>query len=210
MRCPEYIKVVIALWDEGLEMKATEYRPVAMTPGRCQKAMGVCVWQRPEHAAAGGGIVCASPDLKPALWSMDEPAMSYFMQECPACKHKWVFSHRNKFCKNKACSNKRPWSLLTVDRCRYYVRTPAQKGDMRAAKRKAVAYSADRIRAQHKGPRPAVYAELRACMVELAASQHGFELGARAYVRLAAIASRRAEQRHGRIARATAELRRAA
>lgn len=207
LRCPEFVRLCLAMWDDGVSIGVASYKPVATRHGRCYlKESGVCVWQRePDHL---GVVRCSSPDSRPALWSMDRDPLAFFMQQCPSCRHKYVFSHRNKFCPNKACANKRPWTLQVVDTCRYFRRpetAAATAGRGAAARVRAIEPPEPRVRAQRTRPREAVYVELRAVMLELAASRGGFVCDGSTMERLATMARRRARARDA--ARAMAQTR---
>lgn len=206
LQCPEYIRLCLDLWDDGLFLGVASYKPQTLRQGRCGlKEKGVCVWQREPDRE--GVVRCASPDLKPALWSMDRDPMNFFVQECPACKRRYVFSHTNRLCPNKKCPDRRPWALRLIEECRYYRRPERVRGAVNARKaasppKKTAPVGAGTMRHQHSRPRAAVYGELRAVMLELAASEGGFALDGLTMVRLAAIARRRAEARRGRLERA--------
>jgi hypothetical protein len=194
LRCPEFIRLTLSMWDDGIQLGTPNYRPTSLTHGRCTlKETGICVWQR----EGKNGIICSSPDLKPALWSLDRNPMDFYLQECPKCRRRFVYSHKTKLCPNKECPNKRAWSLELIDRCRYY-RRPAKPGDkpMRGAKSKAQAVQGiASLRSQQTKPRAAVYAELKSCMYELARTEHGFQIDDSTLGRLADIAASRAKAR---------------
>ena len=206
LQCPEYIRLCLELWDDGIHLGVATYKPQTLRQGRCHlKERGVCVWQRDPDAE--GIVRCASPDLKPALWSMDRDPMSFFLQECPACRRRYVFSHANRLCPNKKCPNRRPWALRLVEECRYYRRPervprPVNVKKAAAPPKKTAPVSVGTMRKQFSRPRVAVYRELRAVMLELAAAEGGFAVDDHTMARLAAIAARRSMVRRERIVRA--------
>jgi hypothetical protein len=199
LRCPRYIQLALELWDDGIRLGTPNYKPQSLRHGKCGlKETGICVWQRQLDK---GGIACTSPDVKPALWSLDRNPMDFYLQQCPTCKRRYVYNHKNRMCPNRKCSNKRPWSLQLVDKCRFYARgSKAPEKPIRSAKPPQAAHgSGGTLRSQQTKPRAAVYAELKACMYELAATHQGFVIDPSTLERLAGIALRRAEERSAQI-----------